>query len=401
MSGHRRLATAVLAMVPALAGMSGCWGVPPMEQVGLVSLLAIDRSQADGVELTASIDMPTSASATPGLGQMAQALVRRAAGRTLQEAVGRLRTQSYLTIGFDHLEALLVSQSVARAGLATPLADMTTSPEFVTTPYLLVVRHGSAGAVLEALRSAKPRPEVVVTNTINQARVRTPYRPRRLYDFLQRAQLAGDGFVTSGVAVNAAQPGGATSPAFEVEGQAMFDRDRLAGWLGADSALGWALATGEAGHPTIELDDAHGGYGLEVLRDVRRVRIRGEPGPEGVAADLDIRVRARLSAAQAVPVDWWSDPDAVTRLARATAVRVAMDVLAALAEAQADRADVFSLGEYVRVQDPGAWARLGARWDGVGFPHLPVRVRVHVAIAHLGTLVCPPFAPCRPPASPL
>ena len=61
-----RVAVIVLGS-PALAG---CWGVPPIEQMGVVTLMAIDQAQAPkgGFQITVSVDMPTSASASPGLG---------------------------------------------------------------------------------------------------------------------------------------------------------------------------------------------------------------------------------------------------------------------------------------------------------------------------------------------
>ena len=392
-----RVAVIVLGS-PALAG---CWGVPPIEQMGIVTLMAIDQAPKGGFQITVSVDMPTSASASPGLGQISHALVRQATGRTPLEAIDHLRTESYLTPSFDHLEVLFVSQAVASAGLATALSDMTTSPKFMSTPYLLVVPRGTAGAVIDQIQSAKPRPEVVVSNTIAHVSSQTPYRPKRLYDFLKKVQIPGDAYATSGVRVNPDQPGKGTTTALQVQGEAIFDRDRLVGWLDAGQTLGWDLATGQPGHPVVELNTARGGYGLEVLSARRSVRILPSTSPPGVSVDLDISARTRLAAAQAVPVSWWSNPHAVTQLAAATATRITQDVMASLRSAQADKADVFSLGEYVRVQNGAAWSRLGPRWDTDTFPRLRVRVYTRVTITNLGTLVCPPFQRCGVPPNPV
>jgi spore germination protein KC len=391
----------VVAIILGSPTLTGCWGVPPIEQVGMVTLMAIDQAPKGGFKVTVSVDMPSSSSASPGLGQMSHALVRQTTGRTLLEAIDRLRTESYLTLSFDHLEALFVSQAVASAGLASALSDMTTSPEFVSTTYLLVVPHGAAGTVIDQIQSAKPRPEVVVSNTIDQIRSRTPYRPKLLYDFLERVQLPGDAFATAGAQVNLAQPGGDAGATLQVQGEAMFDRDRLVGWLDRDQTLGWAMATGQVGHPVVGLATPGGGYELEVLGIRRAVRIVPSTSPPGVSAELDISVRTRLGAAQAVPVSWWSNPHAVTQLAAAAATRITQDVMASLRSAQADKADVFGLGEHVRVQNGAAWSRLGPRWDMDAFPRLHVRVRVHVTINDLGTLVCPPFQRCGVPPNPV
>lgn len=394
---RRRAGAGVGALVAASLALSGCWSAAPVEQVGLVTLMAIDPGPKHQLEVTVSIDMPTTSSASPGLGQTAAALVRRASGRTLQEAIGHLRTDTFLTLGFDHLEALFVSEAVARAGLARALGDITTSPEFVSTAYLLVSPHGPAGAIIDHLQSAKPRPEVVVTNTINQARSHTAYLPNRLYDFLKRVQIPGDAFTTTGAFANPAEGQGATA-ALQIRGQAVFDRDRLAGWLGEPQALGWMLATGKAGHPVFEVTAGQGGFGLQIASVHRAVHVT--PAAPAAAAEVDISVHARLVGAQGVPSAWWSDPQAVTTLATAAAATLTGDVLTAVQTAQADSADVFGLGEFVRIADPAAWDRLGAEWDRQGFRHMPVRARVKVTLDNLGNLVCPPFEPCGRPAVP-
>ncbi len=388
--GVRRvvLTTALLALSLAFAG---CWDAPPIEEVGLVTMMAIDQSPKGELKVTVSINMPSTSSATPGLGQTATALLRQASGRTLVEAIGHLRTMTYLSLEFAHLEELFVSEPIAQAGLARPLGYIATSPSFVSTPYLLVVRHGSAENVIEQMQAAKPRPEVVVTDTIEQARKRTPYHPKRVYEFQERVQIPGDQFTTAGVVVNPAE-GSAATVALEIQGEALFDRDRLVGWLDEDSTVGWDVATGQPGHLVLQLPSGKGGLGLELLRTHRDVHIRH--GYTGPTADMDISVKTRLVAAEGVPAAWWADPVAVQRMATDAAVKLTHDVIASLQAAQQARADVFSLGEFVRVLDPSDWSRLETRWDTEGFPNVPVRVHVHVSVDNLGSLVCPAFQAC-------
>jgi len=176
---HRATLLALVLTMPL--ALIGCWGSIPMEEVGLVTLMGVDQAPGGRVTATLSVDMPAASSASPGLGQTATALQRHASGRTIGAALAQLRTGTFLKLEFTHLDAIFVSEPAAKAGIAKALSYFAESPRAVTTPYILVVRQGTAQQLLEQIQSAKPRPEIVVTNTIDQVRKDTPYYPERVY----------------------------------------------------------------------------------------------------------------------------------------------------------------------------------------------------------------------------
>jgi len=373
--------------------LGGCWGIPPLERAGLVSLLAIDAASGGGYQVTATVVTPPGAG-SPGYGQSPvgnAVLLRQATSASVADAVHRLDATSYLDLDLTHLEAVIVSEELARAGLAAPLAYPANAPEAVATPWLLVARGQPAADVLRGLQASRPQPGEVVVETVTDARNRTPYRAEHVFDFLDRIQLEGDDPTTAGVRVEPAAGGAVTTP-LRLTGVALFRGERLEGWLDGDAALGWAVATGRVRHSILVLPADGGSFSVEILGARRLVRVR--PGPGGPQADIDVRATARLAAAQGVPSDFWRSPGRADALRQAAEAALARDVGSAVRAAQAGGADVFSLGQFVRVEDPADWRLLQPRWGDSGFPHLPVSARVRVALQSLGSLSCPVVGPC-------
>lgn len=392
----RRVRLALVLAVGLL--QAGCWGIPPIERAGLVSLLAVDAAPAGGYQVTLAISSPPGM-AIPGIGgagaSKSPVLLRQATAVSVGAALRRIVAESYLSLNATHLEGVLVGEGVARSGLATPLNYLATTPEAVTTPWLLVSRGQSAADVLQALKQAQPRAGEVLIDTVIQDRERGADYADHLFTFLKQLPMEGDEPVTAGVTV-AGKPD-MTGTALRLTSLALFRGDRLVGWLQGPAALGWLVATGRAHFATLVVPTPAGSYTLQLIGDQRRLRVTR--GPSGPQVEIAVRVAARLIDVPRLPADFAHAPDQVEAL-QAAAVRVlTADVRSALAAARSDGTDVFSLGQYVRVADPVAWRTLRPHWNQDGFPRLAVALHVKVRLHSLGQLVCPLLLGCAPRAS--
>lgn len=368
--------------------LTGCWGLASMEQTGLVTLLGMDALPGGQYQVTVGVvnpfGLPTPTGSSPG-GQ--PELVRSAVGPSPAAALLRLSASSYLDLDFSHLQGVIVSTALARAGLATPLGFLARSAPFVQTPLLLIARGESAAAVVHESQAMLPDGGQVLTGTSAWARDLFPVHPVRLFRFLDQTQITGDQPTAPGLRVPSAQ-GQSTSTAFSLDGTALFRGDRLVGWLGQAATLGWLLATDRVRAQTVLVPTAAGGvYTVQLNATHCQVQVwQGAHGPE---AHLRIRVRASLLAIQAAPADFWGHPAEVTAVEAATARQLAADVRQGLRAARAAGSDVFGLGEYVRIHDPQAWYRMDGDWNTVGFPQLPVTLQVGVTLRALGKRFCP------------
>lgn len=386
-AGRSRLGS--VAVVLAAALLAGCWGIAPVEKSGLISVMGVDLV-AGGYRVSLLVSRPPG-TPTSGLGGSAHGkpvTLDEAAAPTVAQAIEHLRASSPLDLNFTHLSVLVVSAAVAGSGVAAPLAILATTRHQVETPWLVVARNTSAVSILQALTDKLPRPGDVAVDTIVQARQGTPYRAAHLFTLLNEMNLEGDEFATAGAGLRPSPDG----PRLEMGGVAVFRADRLVGWLDGGAAWGWLLATGRAGRPVLTVPTPDGPVGLQILGDRRTIRV--SQGLAGPVAMIGIRLVTSVVVLPPGPADFWRDPGQEAALRSAAESAIADDVSAALAAARSAGADVFSLGEFVRVSDPALWEAGAATWNTSGFPRLPVRVSVQVALSSLGETVCPSLGSC-------
>ena len=368
--------------------LTGCWGVAPMEKTGLVALMGIDMASGNRYRVTVAVinplGLPTPTGGTAG---GTPELLRSAVASTTAEAVRRLSATTYLNLDFTHVKGIVVSEQVARMGLAAPLEFMARSPQFLETSWLYVAHGESAATILSDSQQMTPDAGEVLAGTTAWAQHLFPGYADRLFTFLNQMQTVGDEPATAGVGVDTSQGKGPTL-AFRLTGTAMFRADRLVGWLDESQTFGWLVATGRAKQQTFVAPASDGGaFTLQLLGVRRRIRItHGASGPQ---AEIRVDVKVAVVATERAPADFWASP-AASQVVRASAVEVlTTDIRAALQVAQSAGADIFSLGEYVRVQDPADWYRMRGRWNTSAFGHMPASVQVVVNISALGKKFCP------------
>jgi spore germination protein KC len=384
----RRGLCAAAALLAAIL-LGGCWGIPPVEKSGLVMLMGIDQAgEAYRVSLLVGRPSGTPSSGFGGAAKGNPATLDEATAPTVAQAIVRIRAASPLYLDFTHLAVVVVSSALARAGLADPLALAATTAHVVETPWLLVARDTSAVSILQALEDKLPRPGDVAVDTIVQARLGTPYRAGHLFTLLKEMSLEGDQFATAGAGLRRSADG----PRLELSGVALFRADRLVGWLDGGAAWGWLLATGRAGRPVLSVPTPDGPVGLQVLGDRRTIRV--SPLAGGPTATVTVRIGAAVVSLPPGPADFWRTPAQEEAVRGAAESAIAADVAAALAAARAAGADVFSLGEFVRVRDPRRWEAVASTWNTEGFRRLPVGIAVQVALHSLGEAACPVLGAC-------
>lgn len=393
---QRRLGPRLALLVAVLLApvlLAGCWGVAAIEKTGLVSLMGIDTAPGNQYRVTIAVTnplgLPTPIGGTPG-GQ--PELVRSAVGSSILDALRTLAATTYLKLDFTHTRGIVVSQAVARLGLAAPLEFVARSRQFEETPMLYVARGESASSILSESQKMMPDAGEVLIGTTTWAQHLFPGYADHVFTFLNQMQTEGDQPATAGVSIASSQ-GQGSSAAFRLTGTAMFRRDRLVGWLDGPQSLGWLVATGRAREQILVARARNGGtFTLEIRGDRRRIRItQTSSGPH---ADIRVDVGAQLMSADGAPSAFWASAAQLAAVRDSAASVLTSDVRGALQEAQSAGSDIFSLGEYVRLQDPGAWYRLKANWNTSAFAHLPIVIQVHVTIRSVGKLFCPLLQPC-------
>jgi spore germination protein KC len=394
-----RLAAGALAALLGSLATVGCWGVPAIDRQGLVSIIGVDLDPHGGYRVTLDVVNAAGLPSPTGAGQSGSGqpvFVRSASAATLAQAVTEVARATQSGLDQTHLQGILVSEPFARQGL-TPLLNFSASTaELTPTSWLFVVRNETAEELLKSTMSSTPQPGLTLLQTALYGQRVSPALAGRIEQLDFKAGIRGDDFTTLGVQADT-QQGTGKQAAFQLDGTAMFDGVRLAGWLDQKNATAWLMDAGLLHGIHLTVTTSQGPLTATVLSSRRQVRVDASTTPPRV--DITTTLAARIDALpHKVPLNA-RDPQTMAMLESETAAALWTSGAAAIADCQRLESDSLGLGQHVRIDDPDYWRTVGATWETGAFRTLPVRLTVTVRLTPSQTL-CSVGDTCSPDTSP-
>jgi len=412
-----------------LVACGGCWDRLEPDRLASVIALGLDRGEHLPVRVTAQLSIPRLLAGGGGRdgggGQGPQPPFdnRVAEGRGVFEAMRVLQEQSSRVIHLGHLQVVVVSEQVARTGLA-PLLDYLTSErearrvvemavsscpprDLLDVPTKLESLPGTAIAerlrqvpttmglpessiirFLNALHDEGIEPFLPVVHRVDATGEIVDRPPEAREERGRKAQDRGGPEGGGGQGRPAADRGVAQGgdDVIRVAGVAVFKDDRMVGTLNELEARGlaWLMGRLERGILVIPADLAGGG---PALLYVRRVEAKFEPRLDGGRPTMQVRLKVRADVAEWLAPTYDLTTAEADRLEQAAARVIADEIMATVRRLQKEfHSDVCGFGWTFYRRYPRVWRQdLGPRWDRV-FADLPVQlqVKVHVASAFFG-----------------
>ncbi len=133
--------------------LSGCWDQKELNDIVLVDGVGIDKAKDGKVEVTISMVIPQAQSASEagggakGAGGTQLVGVRYATGVTVAKALEQLQTKIPRKIFFGHLQAIVISEKIAKEGITDYLDLFLRHPRPSTHSYVFISK-GSAKELL-------------------------------------------------------------------------------------------------------------------------------------------------------------------------------------------------------------------------------------------------------------
>jgi spore germination protein KC len=389
-----RSARPLLAASLLLLLLTGCWDIVPIEEVGFVGLVALDRDQK-GYHVLFELPTPignASGSQAGGSGgssgvgggpasQSSGGIAVRGDGATFEAALTHAQARAPVRIWFGVTQVVMATERAARSGaLASTLDFFDRSREARSIVWVFLIPDRTFAQVTETLPQGN-LPGLPLATEALLGRIRSPIKPVRMYEFLRDAADPGRSAFLPVVDVAAGN--------FRFVGQAALPGGRLVGVLptAANRGLAWLLPI-----PTQELEvEVPKAPGLAV--SFRRPTHSFHPFYDrqghlkGFRVDLHADMDVLQEGRGGVP-DLRS-PKAMTRLATTAAAHVLADAKASLVAAQALHADIYGFGDVLRSEHPLLFARLARHWQDKVFPRLAFVVTVRIVPAAPGLLSRP------------
>lgn len=427
---------ALVAWLAAAPLVSGCWDRHEIETLGVATAVAFDLpASGEGIRMTALFAIPSRlgggrGGGAGGGGGMAGAgsgplapFARVSAGPlgptawvvgvqagTVSEAQEEMARLSPRLPFWAHVRLIVISEELARRGVARLLDPVVRDREFRITSWVMVARDAPAYRLLELPNPLNAISSEGIIRLLQSQSFRTAsVRAQRVRDMVIDLMEEGVEPVAPGLSfekpvppdrelVPGQEPG---PPAFPVtRGTAVFRDDRLAGWLSSAETTGLNLLRGESRPFTLTVT-CPGGRGEASVHFIRasarrsmKQPVSGSPeharqeGPASPAPPvslpeivLDLSVEGNLLDARCLPSLGSAErPKLEQELARQL-TRQLQEVLNRLHREL--RTDAAGFGQVIARAEPGRWEHLRPLWPEL-LPYLPVRIKVEARVRRTG-----------------
>lgn len=383
---HMSLMRALLAALlsSAIVATSGCWDQIEINQLAIIIGLAVDADGVDRVAVSAQVSVPSSSSGSPqasdGGGGRPRYALTQGAGLTPFDALRALTLTLSRAPFLAHLRVVIVSRALAERGLAATLDYLERDPSPRGTVWL-TVSEGTAADVLAAQATLGQSSSQSLEDILRGQGTLGEVATVDIAKFVQL--LSGDAKATYAPIVKTApRPGG--GQVVRVEGTAIFIGDRLVGTLDEKATRGLLWLRGEIKGSRLAIVDQQGGtlVSMDVTGSSTRLKARFEAGRPRV----DVAIMADATLSTYAGTETPDSSETYVRLTRAAEETIRAEVAAALAGAQAARADVFGFADALHRADRHQWRKLADHWPDA-FAQMEVKVDVSVRMSRFGLLL--------------
>lgn len=377
----RRPAARLLLLLFCLL-LSGCWDYIEVETLTFVIGAGVDITPENHFKLSVETFEVRGGNQTEII-----PYVTSATGLTIFNALRNLTNTTGKQMFFGHSQAIVFSEEFARKGVGEVVGFMQRDAGVRTNMWLLVAKDASAEEVFKADYPLSPSVGVYL-NSVMDVQERNPtFIPMQIWEF-SRA-LNEEGMAAILPTITLIEQDDKKIPM--VEGTAVFDSDRMIGWLDVQDTriLGYLLTRRITGLLVIEPEFR--GETKPVVAEVRASQVKINPKWENDQLSMEIVVRLFLDLHElGFEVFDYSQTDLKRFLEEAFARQMKSDIEHLLNTVQKDlKLDIIGFGSMTKKKVPQAWRKLGGKKWKSEFPQISVMVHVSALITETGILAKP------------
>lgn len=351
--------------------LTGCTNMKQINRITFITALGIDKS-GDGVKVYALAAVPgryTALSPAAGGGPAAQSpnYILTEKGRSVSEALFKMKRKSARDIQFGHTEIVLFSEEMAKQGLNSTLDLFMRRTDFQLVSYLGITK-GSTEAVLKVTPETPETLSDALVDVFSQAGSDTPeIIPLNIAGFYALSVEAGQSPYI--MMVKESKKGNK----IEVSDLALFKRDHMVGKLSSnETKILHLLQKNKVLSTSFTVEDGT----LSLLK--YKVKIKVSANQINVHFELELEVDQSLKG----PL---KTSNQLQEMAKQVDVEVKKETEQLITKLQDMKTDPVGFGNQYRTAVSGGFMNLDA-WENELFPKMSVNVIVKTIIQGQGTI---------------
>lgn len=387
----------LLLLAALLAVLPGCWSKKELNELAIVMAMGIDYDESDyevSIQVMKSSEIGKSEDGTSG---GAPVITYKTVGKTIPEALQRMLSVAPRVPYLSHVRVLIFGESLARSGVSDALDFLSRNQQLRTDFFMLVSKDGKAAEILDVVTSFENIPANSLYSSILLSEKKWAVTSRvTLQQFITQMERQGSNPVLPGVQVVGNKEKGESPDnkkrvvpitLLKHVGLAVFNRDRLVGWLGEPLSKSTNYALNEVNTTSGHIEGPEGGIvGFEVRGTKSDIKVNlGEDNiPEftvRMTMETDLNsVQSAVDLQKSETVEWIN-----RKIEQKVDSYVTRD-LRIIQEKYGT--DVFGFGEALHRKYPKLWKKLRDHWDEQ-FKQCKITVKSKVAVRRIGSIVQP------------
>lgn len=362
--------------------LTGCWDSHELNQLAFQTALGIDKSSNNEFIVTIQI-LNSRAIASQKSTNEAPIVVFTDEGYNLLETIRSMNTRSPRRITGTHLQTIVFGEEFARSGISEVvdflLRDYQHSPDL----YCTVAKGTTANNLLSSLTNLENNPSVKISSSLQiSEKAWAATKTTKITELVNSIVASGINPVLTGIKMTDSAKQSVddlkltkTDP-LQLSDIAVFQRDKLVGWLNEDECKGFNYITGNVLHSAGYIESQETGkitLDITSANSKQKMVIKNKKP----AIIVNLQVVAKIETVS-------SDFDVTTMENIKKIEKLARDKLISLCESSINKAkslksDIFGFGEVIHRTDPKTWKSIKDNWND-DFVSLPVSINVDYKI---------------------
>lgn len=374
--------------------LTGCWDKREINELAIATAISIDKKD-DEYHVAAQVVLPTELSMKGGMGSSPVTLYE-ASGKSVNEAIRKLTQVSPRIIYLGHLRVVVISEELAKEGIATTVDFLSRGWELRSDFYMIVSKGRDAKEILNVQTSLEQIPSNELYNILHT--LEANYSSTVAVNFFElKTNLERDGKegVLTGVEILGDPKKGSSKQNVEMiipdakikfKELAVFKKDKLVGWLDEQESRGFNEATNQV-KSTIGLVSCPDGGEVSIHTKKYNSKIKSKTMSNNPEIEIKVNIVANLGEVSC-DIDLTKEKT-IEMLQKEYEKVVKNDIQETIKVVQQKyQSDIFGFGAAIYKSNPQQWKKVKDNWDEI-FAELPVSVEVKVQISHFGSVLNP------------
>ena len=373
--------------------MTGCWNYHELNQIAIVSGMAIDKVNNDFL-VTLQIMNAKKTVENSGNSNQSKVTVYQSKGKTIIEAIRNASLTSPKKLYFSHLNIMIVSSALAQYGLSNFSEFILRIPEGKKQVMLLISKEPSAGDILKILTPLETYPTQNILDGIQNSHRVNGVTAKVSYDnFISAVLDEGIDPILSGIEIIGTVEKGEnennlkTSQAntdTKMTGMAVFKGDKLVGWLDEMDSKMYNILTNNLNTTILSTKcDPDHYMSIEAIKPKTNIK------PVIKNNQLTLTINTNMSASL-FSIDCSidiKDPKNIKLLETKIQKAVAKDINNLINKTnQVYQSDVIGFGQALYKATPNIWKKYKHNWDDL-LKSAQIDLKVKVRLEEKGTLI--------------